>query len=832
MTKRPLYARLRIPLRLAAGIAALLAASAPGLAQPAPCATCLLPVVTAPRAAAFPERLEGIDVLVRVRAGAEGEAAGAIATIAQRGGRPGLLIEGMPSSPVGAVVSAHLHTVLIRLDAVPDAAAVFALKTLLTATRAAVPTTMALGVSVASRDVARELAPYIDFAALEPGAPSYGLTPEWRFVEAADLDGALAATESRDVARWVWLMPDTPEAVGRLLGELTRPADHPVEDVQVVAPRRLTVNEIVARHQATAARQTGRVRQLISTGTLTITFEAPGFAAPITVTSDTIVYAGRDHTDLEQRNVRVNGVAFKDGGVPRLPIIEPERVASAPLAITLTNVYRYAWAGEESVRGTRCYVVAFEPAAARGSAGARERTLFRGRAWIASGTFAMLKVAATQTGLRGAIVSAEQIDEFREEPEGMWLVARSEMRQLYEGAGHRTPITRVLSIARHEVNPPDFDARRAAAYASTHVMLRDTPQGYRYLKRTPSADAAVAVEPVVAGRSERIRTLAAGVIIDPNISRPLPFAGLSYVDFNLLGTGAQLNAFLGGTYGQLAVSVPALAGSRWQLAGRAFGIATSYNDRAFVDGRERYEHNLLQRPAHAAVWLLHPLTTRVSLRVGYDVDYTHFARASGTAVDFVAPPSQLVHGARVALDAQRAGWAASAWWNPATRQAWRRWGAAEGRDYRDGHKDFQRYGASVSRSLVITPAVVGKIEGAWMSGRDLDRFSRYAFGSFDNRLRGYPSALIRYDTGGVVRTVLTWAPGSVVRFDAFLDSAAVRDAAYGGRVRNYTGAGGAIEAPAPFGTLIAIEWGYGFRGVNTDGRLGTQVVRISAFKIF
>ena len=34
-----------------------------------------------------------------------------------------------------------------------------------------------------------------------------------------------------------------------------------------------------------------------------------------------------------------------------------------------------------------------------------------------------------------------------------------------------------------------------------------------------------------------------------------------------------------------------------------------------------------------------------------------------------------------------------------------------------------------------------------MGGRDLDRFSRFAFGTFDNRLHGYPSALVRYDRG-------------------------------------------------------------------------------------
>ena len=67
-------------------------------------------------------------------------------------------------------------------------------------------------------------------------------------------------------------------------------------------------------------------------------------------------------------------------------------------------------------------------------------------------------------------------------------------------------------------------------------MLRDTPQGYRYLKKetAPGKDA-----PDVAGRADRVRTLIGGVIIDPNISVPLPFAGLSYVDFNLFNTGTQ-----------------------------------------------------------------------------------------------------------------------------------------------------------------------------------------------------------------------------------------------------------------------------------------------------
>jgi hypothetical protein len=602
-------------------------------------------------------------------------------------------------------------------------------------------------------------------------------------------------------------------------------ADRFAEGVQVVGSRSLAVEEIVARHQASAARQRAAVRQLISRGTLTLSFEAPGFPAPMAISSDAVIYSSPDATDFEQRAVRINGIEFKGRGVPRLPIIEPERVASPPLTITLTGVYVYRLAGRDTIGATPCYVVAFEPKE-------RSAPLFRGRAWIAMDSFAMVKVAAAQTGLRGPIVVSEQVDEFQPARPDIWLLSRSDVRQMYEGAGHRTPIHRVLSIAAHEINPADFAARRQAAYASPSPMLRDTPQGYRYLRRDrqPGANAEEAT-PTVAARADRVRTLAAGVIVDPNISVPLPFAGLSYVDFNLFGTGTQLSAFFGGTYGQLAFSIPSVRRSRWQLAGRAFGIASSYNDRAFVNGREQYDEDIRQRPAQASVWLLRSLTPEISVRAGYDLDYTHLAAGDATASAFVVPPDQLVHGARLGIDAQRGGWNASLWWNPARRSGWRVWGRPASGAYEPSQRDFQRYGVSLSRSAVLTPRLVARVEGAWMSGHDLDRFSRYSFGAFDNRLRGYPAALIRYDRGGVLRTAAAWAAG-LVRIDGFLDSAAVHDPGFGRGLRNFTGVGAAIEAPAPFGTLIAVEWGYGFRGVNSDGSLGTQVVRVSGYKVF
>lgn len=866
MPKHALYAALLLTI-----------AAAPLAAQSdaPPCAACAIVVLEPGQTLALPPALNGLETLVRVAPGGEDAARPAVEGIRAAGGRPGVVFD--------------LTTVSQDdLDAL-----VFDLKTRLTRLRGSAPDLrLAVAASGALRAelAGRDLAPYVDvMVELQPNplgaAPEAWRTvqreipPAWRLpadiIEARRIAGDLAAS-----ARWLgpallaggtadvrcagqpartFLDPLTLDTIaivdrcpdagvsvtppqigvervalsnGVLLVRVPSAEGRYAEQVGVGAARQLTVQEILARHQAAVARQRSLVRTVISAGTMTLTFEAPGFPAPVAITSDAIIYTDPERTEIEQRRVRVNGIEFGGGGVPRLPILEPERVASPPLAITLTDVYRYRLDGRETLGSTPCYVVAFEPVNPRVSS-------FRGRAWIAADTFAMLKVAATQTALRGPIVSSEQVDEFRRQGEGIWLLARSEVRQIYEGAAHRTPIHRVLTMERHEINGTEFVARRQAAYGSGSVMLRDTPEGFRYLRREAGEGGATVEPPTVAGKANRVRTVAVGVIVDPNISRPLPFAGLSYVDFDLFGTGTQLNGFFGGTYGQLAFSVPSLGGTRWQLAGRAFGIASSYNDRVFIEGREQYEQNIRQRPAHASTWLLRPLTPRITVRVGYELDYTHFGRSDLTAAGFDVPSAQVAHAARVALEGQRAGWNASVWWAPARRTGWTPWGYAEaGRApdgtpvYRPGHHDYQRFGVTIARPVVVGPRLVGRFEAAWMDGTDLDRFSRFSFGTFDNRLRGYPSALIRYDRGVVLRGAAAWAAGRLLRIDAFLDTAWAHDPGFGAGLQNYTGLGGALEAPAPFGTLVAVEWGYGFQGVTSSGRRGTQVVRITGYKMF
>ena len=805
MTERPLYARLGV---LIAWLCLLVGGPAAQVPVQA-CAACTAVTIRPGQVLLLPDHLHGITILLRDDGASAASLVPLLELVGERGGVPGVIL-----GPGAAGDDYRLRLRLTELRA-----------------------TLRPGVLLALEAPAPETAvPYADVVVgPSAGRPMSGLR-SWPRVSPPTVEAALAATSRGGAEKWVVDAPDDVIAARRLLHGLARaaapPDDAVTESVEVRGARRFTADEIVARHQAFARLQASRIARTISSGRLTLTFEAPGFPAPVTISSETVIYTSPDRVELEQRSVQVNGIAFSGSRVPKLPILEPERAAAPPLTITLTGLYRYRLDGDAVVDGVRCYVVAFDPRV-------DDESLFTGRAWIAADTFALVQVAATQTNLRGAIVSSEQVDTYREFEPGLWLLAQSDVRQLYEGPAHRTPIHRLLTITSHQLNPDDFETRLQSAYRSPSIMLRDTPDGYRYLEREPApgtgAGSPDEVRVSVAERSTRFRTLAGGVIIDPNISVPLPFAGLSYVDFDLLGTGTQLSAFFGGSYAQLAFSVPSLGGSRWQLAGRAFGIASSYNDRSFRDGREIYDENLRQRPAHASAWLLRPLSPRVSLRAGYAFDYTRLRPAPETSPAFGIPADQIVHGLRLGLEGQRAGWAASLWWHPAWRQGWRTWGRTQGRadeDYSPDHAHFQRFGVSVSRSAAPIPRVVTKVEAAVMGGHDLDRFSRFTFGTFDNRLRGYPSALIRYDRGGVVRVAAAWSAGRFVRLDGFVDSAYVRDRGFGQRYRNYTGVGAAVESPAPFGMLAALEWGYGFRGLDADGARGTHVIRVSVYKMF
>src|SRR5207249_9856714 len=106
------------------------------------------------------------------------------------------------------------------------------------------------------------------------------------------------------------LAPGGPAApcLRRISGQSGAEEGRFASEVDVTETRSVSVEEVIARHQAAAARQRRQIRSLIASGTTVLTFQIPGLAAPMTISSETVVYQGPGISEVEQRRIRLNGL--------------------------------------------------------------------------------------------------------------------------------------------------------------------------------------------------------------------------------------------------------------------------------------------------------------------------------------------------------------------------------------------------------------------------------------------------------------------------------------------------------------------------------------------
>src|SRR5262249_50543263 len=153
--------------------------------------------------------------------------------------------------------------------------------------------------------------------------------------------------------------------------------------------------------------------------------------------------------EWEQRALYYNGVRWRGKKLPELPIPQPEKVFTLPLDINLDKNYTYEYVGRDTVGEFECYVVDFKPID-------RGRTLYRGRAWIETRTFAPVKTATVQTNLTAPVVSNEEQDLFAPQagPDGStyWILTRVEGQQILTLAGESLVLSREIDFKNLRIN--------------------------------------------------------------------------------------------------------------------------------------------------------------------------------------------------------------------------------------------------------------------------------------------------------------------------------------------------------------------------------------------
>ena len=586
----------------------------------------------------------------------------------------------------------------------------------------------------------------------------------------------------------------------------------------VSAERLLTVQEIIARHQQQQRAQDALVRNYTASARTEQHFRPTMTDPGYDVVSENRYFVAADGIEWEERSFSVNGSKW-GADRPPFPLLQAEKVLSLPLQLRFDTDYRYRLDGVERVGAYDCYVVRFDPVRSAAS-------LYRGTVWIDRKTFARVKVSAVQTGLSAPVVSNEEIQTYAPVTSignrPVFLFAGLTARQIVLIAGRNILVEKMVAFDEFRVNDPRFEEWRIAARRSDRIMYRETDEGLRYFVKQGDTR-------IVSDRATRTaRAMAMGVTLDPSYSFPLPIFGINYLNFQFRGReDTQLAILFAGVLAAGNVQRPKLGGTPLDASVDFFAIAVPSSDRIYDPSGERAAERLLTWPLTTGLNLGWQYTPFQKVSGQYQFRFDGYARDTTTNEGFVVPASTVTNGVGGAWEYRRGGYSAAvngAWF---VRAGWRDWGVTP--DPASG-PTYVKYSASLSRDFYVPPFHKIHLNGAWFGGRDLDRFSKYQFGMFDDtRVHGVPASGVRFEDLGMARGSYSFNIFEQYRLDVFLEQAWGRDRALDPGWQSITGLGAAVNMRAPWSTILRVDAGKSFLPVRYRN-IGSATLQVMLLK--
>jgi hypothetical protein len=595
----------------------------------------------------------------------------------------------------------------------------------------------------------------------------------------------------------------------------------------VEGTRGLTAEEIVARHQAWRAARDRRWTRFIARNETSIRFRFADLNTTLDLTlAGPFFYEKGRGSDWVWQEAYINGVRWRGKKVPELPLVQPEKVSELPLALTFDDSYRYALTGEETKLGVRCFVLSFTP-----KANVSNRPLYAGEVYISKSDFSVVRTRGRQLNVSGEMQSADEETDFGPVPApgggeplvfpthriSRWVLKTFSRTTTLEGE------TRLLDVS---VDPPTWEEARAAAYASTDVMVRDTEKGMRYLERTKEGDRVVVENP----KTARLFGVA-GLTWDSSFSSPFPLLGFYYIDLDFRKKQQQVQVFFGGPLLAASFNEPRLFGTALDLGADVFGVALRGSNFRYVSGMEDPAQRVKERSGTANVNVGFPLLRHVKLSLSAGMSYSDYAAAPETSPDFAVP----YDGGTLRLQAEGfwdvTGWAVSGRWGWYRRLRWGPWGFPGNPEFDPSRNEYHLYSVNVGRDFHLPDFQLVRVGASWLGSSNTDRFSEYTFGSFGGTpLAGFPTGSLRAQQAIVVRGAYGLVFGNTFRLLGIYDQAWVKDPYAGYDEVPFAGAGISAELPGPWTTIIRFDAGLPVVG-RSHGQKG-GVISLTFLKLF
>jgi hypothetical protein len=587
--------------------------------------------------------------------------------------------------------------------------------------------------------------------------------------------------------------------------------------VDVGATRGLTAEEIIARERAWDAGQREKVPSYVAMMDTSLRFRVAEFSGSLDLTIRGPYFYDRGKAaDWEWREFFLNGVKWKGRTIPKLPILQPEKVTTTPLEIRLTEEYAYELAGETTIDGRPAYRVDFRPREEVG-----DKPLYRGTAWIDKETFALLRRESIQLNLKGDTLSNVQTEFYRAVPgtDGVVLPLEIKGQQVFSTAGRTTAIERYVVMSDVQIAPANFEERLKEALASKSQMVRDTDEGLRYLVPDEQHPGERVVEQKLTRRSLFGLT---GVFYQTGQDYPFPLLGVQYFDFDLFGKDKQLSVFFAGVLLFGNYTDPSFLGTHFDLGVDVFGVAIPFVETSYRDGEEVVSEKIKHLPEFFQVNVGHPIGPYFKASLGLFTQWDNYQRDSDTGPNFVTPVDTLTNGALLRLNWNEGGYNIAGKVSYNDRKKWAPWGDPLTSGYDPKQKDYWKFSLEAQKAFFFENFKKLFVKVSYLDGTDLDRFSQWDFGPFGGaEIRGFPSGSLRADRAVVNNLSYGINIENVIRFEALYDQAWVRNPQQGFDYTYFSGAG------------IATAFNGPWENTRIRGEVGIPIVRhgISGFTI-
>ncbi len=524
----------------------------------------------------------------------------------------------------------------------------------------------------------------------------------------------------------------------------------------------------------------------------------------------------------------LGGVKWKGDKQPELPLISPEKVQTPPLVIDLDKSYSYTYKGEDTIDGHATWKVGFEPKGATGN-------YYSGTVWIDQESGAHRKLRAIQSGLVAPVLGNEMVVYFDWVEQGgvkYWTQVREENLQLINIVGERIVLQIDSRRSNYQFNSGQADAHLQEAYASSATILRDTQKGFRYLKaKGKNGEREVSEDTFL-----KKKAVLGGILLDPALDSPVPLAGFNYTNLDFLGQGYQANFFLAGAINDMIVSNPHFLGSNLDFTAELFLTPLYFGDTVYEENEERKDLEIESLAESLNLTIGVPIGTFWKFSGNYGLLYRDYKLGDDTDPDYVLPKSHLEHVGRISLDYSRSRFVSRVLYSFNKRSDWDDFGLPEDTDTVEDSYRTLEVDMGVSKRLKHFQSLGAELR--YLKGWNLDRFSRFGFGFFENRVDGFGTSGIRGDSA--IRLKLEYEKGIKGLFNLDFGITAARaeldkPVIIGGYQQpekvDLAGLGLAVNFMGPWKTLIRVDVGYGaYSSLKAEeGDVSGQIVFLKLF---